>query len=133
MKQEWSKDWKSSKRPNKQRKYAFNAPLHVKQNLLGAHLSTELRKKYTMRTATLRKGDKIKVLRGQYKKRTGKINKILIKGQKVYVEGIEILKRDGSKSLVPLHPSNLMIMELELEDKYRKVKFEKKKTTKEKK
>lgn len=133
MKQEWSKDWNASIRPNKQRKYKFNAPLHVKQSLLGVHLSSELRKKYSLRNITVRKGDKVKILRGQYKKKSGKVNKVLLKNQKVYVEGIEITKKDGNKVQVPLHPSNLMITELDMTDKYRKAKIEKKKNTKEKK
>ncbi len=132
MKIKWSKGWNASKRPNKQRKYKANAPLHIQHAFLGAHLSPELRKKYTLRSISLRKGDKVKVLRGQYKKKTGKVNKILLKNQKVYIEGIEITKKDGNKVFIPLHPSNLMITELELTDKYRKERLEKK-NTKEKK
>ncbi len=120
MKIEWSKNWNASKRPNKQRKFRFNAPLHVQHSFLGAHLSPELRKKYTLRSLPLRKGDKVKILRGQYKKKTGKVTRILMKAQKVYIEGIETLKKDGSKAFVPLHPSNVMITEMELTDKYRK-------------
>lgn len=127
MKIEWSKDWKASKRPSKQRKYRYNAPLHVQHSFLGTHLSPELRKKYTVRSVTIRKGDKIIILRGQYKKKTGKVTKVLVKDQKIYVEGIEITKKDGSKTFVPLQPSNLMITELDLTDKYRKEKLEKKK------
>ena len=132
MKVKWSKTWNASKRPNKQRKYRFTAPLHVQHSFLGAHLSAELRKKYTLRSLALRKGDKVKILRGQYKKKTGKITRVLIKSQKVYIEGVEILKKDGSKAFVPVHPSNLMIMELELTDKYRK-NITERKNTKEKK
>ncbi|MSR85807.1 50S ribosomal protein L24 [Candidatus Woesearchaeota archaeon] len=120
MKIEWSKNWNASKRPNKQRKFRFNAPLHVQHSFLGAHLSPELRKKYTLRSLPLRKGDKVKILRGQYKKKTGKVTRILMKTQKVYIEGIETLKKDGSKAFVPLQPSNVMIIEMELTDKYRK-------------
>jgi len=130
MKLKWSKDWNASKRPNKQRKYRFNAPLHVKHTFLGTHLSPELRKKYGTRSITLRKGDKVKILRGQYKKKSGKVNKVLVQSQKIYIEGMEITKKDGSKVMVPFQPSNLMITELELTDKYRKEKLEK---TKEKK
>lgn len=132
MKVEWSKNWNASKRPSKQRKYAYNAPLHVQHSFLGAHLSPELRKKYTFRSLALRKGDKVKILRGQYKKKTGKVTRVLMKAQKVYIEGIETLKKDGSKVLVPVHPSNLMITELDLADKYRKGITERK-NTKEKK
>ena len=38
---------------------------------------------------------------------------------------IEHAKRDGSKSKIPLHPSNLMITELNLSDKFRKNKLTK--------
>ena len=126
MKRIWSKHWNASKRPNKQRKYRFNAPLHIQHAFLGAHLSPELRKKYGMRNTPLRKGDKVKILRGQYKKKTGKITKILLKKQKIYIEGIEIVKKDGNKSFVPLRSSQLMITELELGDKLRREKLEKK-------
>jgi large subunit ribosomal protein L24 len=126
MKKEWSKNWKSSKRPNKQRKYRYNAPLHIKQKFLGAHLSPELRTKYKTRSAELRKGDRVKIMRGQFKKKMGKITKINIKKEKVYVEGIENIRKDGNKVFVPLRPSNLMITELNLDDKKRKKWIERK-------
>ena len=128
MKLKWSKHWNASKRPSKQRKYRYNAPLHVQHTFLAAHLSPELRKKYTTRSFTLRKGDKVKILRGQHKKKTGKVSRIMIKSQKIYIEGIELSKKDGSKVLIPLDPSNLMITELDLTDKIRKAKIENKKT-----
>ena len=43
----------------------------------------------------------------------------LLKQIKVYVTGVEILKKDGTKVLCPLEPSNLMIIELNLDDKKR--------------
>ena len=36
-----------------------------------------------------------------------------------YVSGIEIAKRDGTKARFPIHPSNLMITELNMDDKMR--------------
>ena len=121
MKINWSKDWKASVRPSKQRKYRYHAPLHVRRSFLGIHLSPELRKKHGTRTATVRKGDTVKILRGQYKKKTGKVNKVLMKNEKVYVEGIENVRKDGTKTFIPLPPSNLMITDLELNDKRRKI------------
>ncbi|HLC22615.1 MAG TPA: 50S ribosomal protein L24 [Candidatus Nanoarchaeia archaeon] len=132
MKTEWSKHWKSSIRPSKQRKYRYNAPLHIQQKFMDVHLSPELRKKYGIRHVMIRKGDKVKIVRGQYKKKTGKILKVLILRQKVHMEGIEQTRKDGTKSFVALQPTNLMILELDLTDKIRKEKLEKK-TSKEKK
>jgi large subunit ribosomal protein L24 len=128
---DWSKSWKASKNPSKQRKYRYNAPLHVQQNFMGVHLSPELRKKYETRTISVRTGDKVRVLRGQFSKKTGKVSEVKVKLGKVYVEGIEHVKRDGSKTFIPLNPSNLMITELILDDKRRKKKLMKEEVKKE--
>ena|SRR3989344_2524639 len=115
----WSKKWKSSKKAKKQRKYRINAPLHIKHKFLSANLSKELRKKYKKRHVPVKKGDKVRVLRGQFKKKEGKVNKVDLKRIKVYIDSIELFKKDGSKSLYPVDPSNLQIIELNLEDKKR--------------
>lgn len=114
----WSSKWKSSKNPKKQRKYRYNAPLHVKHKLLSVHLSEELRKKYKKRSLPIRKGDEVIVLRGKYKKKTGKVSKVDLKKLKVYVEGITRKRVAGTEIQVPLEPSNLMIISLQ-EDKKR--------------
>lgn len=119
MKNKFSKNWKSSKQPRKQRKYRYNAPLHIKQKFVRAHLSKELRKKYKKRSLGLRKGDKIKILRGEFKKKEGKIEKVNLKKIKIYVTGIEKIRKDGTKSLIPIEPSKVMIIELNLDDKTR--------------
>ncbi|MBS3162683.1 50S ribosomal protein L24 [Candidatus Woesearchaeota archaeon] len=121
----WSSSWKASKNPSKQRKYKVNAPLHLKQKLLGVHLSKELREKYKTRSIELRKGDKVKILKGNHKGKLGKISRIRITTQKVYIEGMDTVRKDGNKVLVPFKASNLMITELELSDKKRKTKIEK--------
>ena len=119
MEKAFSSEWKSSKQPRKQRKYRSNAPLHVKQKFLHAHLSKELRKKYSKRSIALRKGDNVKVMRGQFKDKTGKVDEVSVKKTQVYVNGIEFIKRDGTKARYPLQPSNLMITELNMDDKIR--------------
>ncbi len=116
---EFSKTWKRSKKPSKQRKYRAKAPLHIQNKFLGCHLSKELRTKHGKRTITLRKSDKVKVLVGQFKGKSGKIERVNMGKQRAYVTGIEFTKKDGGKGLYPLHPSNLMITELFLEDKKR--------------
>jgi large subunit ribosomal protein L24 len=119
MKKKFSRSWNKSKQTRKQRKYRFNAPLNIKSKFMGCHLSKELRGKYKKRSVAVRKGDSIKVLRGQFKGKTGKIDRADVKKSKVYITGIEITKKDGTKALYPIHPSNLIINELNLEDKKR--------------
>lgn len=116
---DFSREWKSSKKPRKQRNYRVLAPMHVKQKLVHSHLSKELRKKYGRRSIGLRKGDKVRIMRGKFRKREGAIENINLKKTIVFVSGVEMTKRDGTKKLLPLHPSNIVITELNLEDKYR--------------
>ena len=124
MKSEFSKAWNQSKKPSKQRKYVANAPLHIKSNFLNSHLSKELREKYNKRSLRVKKDDKVKIMRGTHKNKTGKVEKVSVKHSKVYITGIESIKRDGAKTQYPIKPSNLMIIELNLNDKKRKAKLE---------
>ena len=116
VKAAFSKTWNKSTQRRKQRKYRHNAPLHVKQKMLHIHLSADLRKKYGMRNVQIKKGDKVKVLRGKYTKKEAKVDRVNLKQEKVYLQGIEYIKREGAKLLVPFNPTNLMIVELNLDD-----------------
>jgi large subunit ribosomal protein L24 len=129
MKAKFSKTWIASKQARKQRKYRVNAPLHIKHKMLAANLSKELRKKYGKRSMKTRTDDKVKIMSGEFKKKEGKILKIDLKRLKVYIEGIQRTKKDGSKINVPIDPSNLQIVEIK-EDKKR---FKMKKESEEKK
>jgi len=124
----FSTSWKRSVKPGKQRLYRYIAPLHVKQKLMHVHLSKELRQKYSKRNIQLRTGDRVKVCTGQFAKKEGKVERIDLKRERVFVTGLETIKKDGTKLLAPLHPSNLIIMDLVLDDKNRKQKLEVNKT-----
>ncbi len=130
MKKEFAISWNRSIQPRKQRKYRYNAPLHIRQKFISSHLSKELREKYNARALGLRKGDKVKIMRGKFKKKTGKVERVDLKREKIYITGIELIKSDGSKALIPLRPSNLMITELNLDDKKRKMSIERKSKSK---
>ena len=127
MKQKFSTSWKASKQPRKQRKFIANAPLHLKRKMLSSNLSKPLREKHKIRNIELRKGDKVLIMRGKFKKKQGKVIEIKTKLLKVYIEGIQIKKTDGSKVNVPLKASNLQIVELNLDDKKRMIKLNKNK------
>lgn len=115
----FSSNWKSSVQPRKQRKYRRNAPLHIRQKFVHSHLSSDLRKKHGKRGIGLRKGDTVMVMRGKFRKKTGKVEEIDLKKSVVYVSGMETTKKDGTKVRLPLHPSKLMITELGADDKKR--------------
>jgi len=130
MKKKFSTKWVGSRQPRKQRKYRANAPLHIKHKMISVNLSKELRKKYGKRNFPLRKGDNVKIMIGEFKKRSGKIELIDVKRLRVAIEGIYRTKKDGTKVNVYFSPSNLQIKELDLEDKKRRESLER--TTKEK-
>ncbi len=119
MKTQFSSNWKRSKQPRKQRKYRYNAPLHIKHKFIGSHLSAELRKKHNKRSMTVVVGDKVKIVRGQFKGTTANVDEVDAKASKLYIAGVEMSKKDGSKTRYPIEPSNVIIMELSLDDKKR--------------
>jgi len=119
MRSIFSTSWVKSVQPRKQRKYNYNAPLHIKGSFLHAQLSKDLRKKYNIRSLRVRKGDKVTIMRGQFKKVSGSVEKVDMKKGKIFVKGAELEKKDGGKVAYPIHPSNLQITTLILDDKKR--------------
>ena len=134
MKKKFSTAWKASKQPRKQRKYRANAPFHLRRKFLSVNLSKALRAKEGKRNVVLRKGDTVKVMRGKFKKKQGKVAKIELMRGKIYIEKIQTKKMDGSSVDVPLRASNLQIVERGSGDGTKKKKApEEKKSSEEKK
>ena len=130
MKQKFSKHWIASKQPRKQRKYRANAPSHIRHKLMSVNLSKDLRKKYGKRNIPLRKDDSIRIMKGEFKGKTGKIETIDRAKLRISIAGITRTKKDGSKVGVWFDPSNLQIKELNLEDRKRTQALERKATSK---
>ena len=78
----------------------------------------------------MRKGDVVKIMRGKYKKKQARIIEVNTRFAKVYIEGIQVKKTDGSKANIPFRPSNLQIIELNTEDKKRMKKMNSKEENK---
>ena len=110
MKKKFSTAWKASKQPRKQRKYAANAPLHLRKKFLSVNLSKELKKSEGKRNVVLKRGDTVKIMRGKFKKKRGKVLRISVKTGKIFIEKIQTKKQDGSQVDVPLRASNLQIV-----------------------
>jgi len=130
MKKDFVSTWKRSVKKSKQRKYRFNSPLHIKQKFVHSQLSKDLRKKYNKRSLGLRKGDKVKIEVGDFKGKEGKVERVDLKKTFVYINGIERTKKDGSKVFCPIHPSNVIILDLVLDDKKRQKILERKNASK---
>ena len=108
-----------SKQPRKQRKARYNAPLHIRHKFMNAPLSAELRKKYEKRSFPLRKGDTVRVVRGDDRGKEGKVRSVDLKREKITVDGVVIARSDVSEVPRPIHPSNVVITKLDVKDKLR--------------
>lgn len=115
-----------SKQPRKQRKYIYTAPLHARHKLMSVALSKDLREEYGRRSLPVRTGDTVQILRGDFKDHEGKVEKVDLKNYRVQVEGATTQKPDGNPVFFPIHPSNLMIVEMDLKDELRNKVLERK-------
>ena len=118
--EDWSRHWIRSKQPRKQRKYLYNAPLHIRRKLFVSPLSKELREKLNRRNVVIRVGDKVKIERGDFRGKEGVVFYIDTKNYRVYVDSAFIEKKNGEKSYYPIHPSKLRVIALNLEDSKRR-------------
>jgi len=115
------------KNPGKQRKRLHNAPAHKRHKMMAAPLSKELAKKHGTKTLTVRKGDTIRIKRGDNKGFEGKVSRVDMKNYRVYIEGLTREKVDGTNIFLSVHPSKVTIKTLSLNDKKRKAIVERKK------
>lgn len=116
----------SSSKPKKQRKFRYNAPMHIRQRFVNAHVSKELRAKLGIakRSVEIRRGDSVKVISGGQKGKSGKVSKVSIRRSFVYVDGIVRKTAKGKEIMIPIRASNLYITDLDISDKYRKESIE---------
>lgn len=123
---------KNSTKPSVQRKQLFNMPLHLRHRLFTARLSDELREKYGVKRLSIRVGDVVRIMRGDFAGHEGKVVEVDLKHAKIFVEGVQMKKADGTPVYYPIHPSKVMIVKLDLSDKYRLEIIERRKGTLEK-
>ena len=73
-------------------------------------------------------GDSVKVLRGEFKGIEGKVTKVSTEKRGIAIEGIKREKLKGGNVDIYIHPSNVVITSLNLEDKWRVNRLEGQKT-----
>ncbi len=110
----------SVKNPGKQRKRLFNAPAHIRHKCMAAPLSKELAAQKGVKTLPVRKGDTVKIQRGDRKGFEGKVSRVDLKHFRIYLEGLTREKTDGTNIFLAVHPSKVVIRNLNLDDKWRK-------------
>jgi large subunit ribosomal protein L26e len=104
----------------------FSAPSDKRRKLMAAPLSKELREKHgNVRALPIRKDDEVKVVRGSFKGRDGKVTTVYRRKWVIHVERVTRDKANGSTVNVGLDPSKVVLTKLKL-DKDRKALLERK-------
>ncbi len=109
----------SSSKPGKMRKRQMACSKHLKARLLGARLSGQLSTQYGTRSLHVRKGDRVRVMRGDYAGHEDDVTEVDPQRGFVYIKDVTQEKADGTKSFVPVRASNLQIIKLALDDEKR--------------
>jgi large subunit ribosomal protein L24 len=108
-----------TKRPSKQRKELYNASGQQIRKLMTAPLASELRATQGRRSYQVRRGDTVKIVRGDFAGVEGKVTEIDRGSRRVFVEGVTREKTSGTSSNVSVHCSKVVITKLNLDDKWR--------------
>ncbi|MFN3910192.1 MAG: 50S ribosomal protein L24 [Candidatus Anstonellaceae archaeon] len=103
----------SSKQPRKQRKLFFNAPLHKRKKFLRVRLAKELVQKLgkKIRNLLVRRGDKVKIIKGSHKGKSGAVLEVDYKKLCFFVEGITRRNAKGVEKPIPIKPSAVRLIE----------------------
>jgi len=109
-----------SKKPRKQRLAQINAPLHIRRKFMTAKLVRELQEKLGIKRLPVRKGDVVRIVRGEWTGHEGKVVAVDYEKIALHIDGVTVKKADGTPVYYPIHPSNVMIVKLDLSDKFRK-------------
>jgi large subunit ribosomal protein L24 len=86
---------------------------------LSAPLSSELQERYRRRSFPVRKGDTVKIMRGDFTGIEGKVNRVDRDRGRLFVEGLSREKVSGTSALMTVHSSKVTITNLNLSDKWR--------------
>ena len=112
-------------KPRKQRKLIASATEKDLQKMMSVNLSEKLREKYGIRSLSVRKGDTVKILRGDFAGIEGKVVETDRRIQRVTVEGVTRERVSGEQTRVPVHVSKVVLTNLDLSDKWRSERLEK--------
>lgn len=122
-----------SKKAGKQRQAQTDAPIHIRRKRIRARLISDDPDFASIRSVTVRVGDEVEVLRGDFgfpnsvkadsrgkrlgqsRGRSGIKSKVVgvnAKSGFILVEGVTTATADGKEEALPIHPSNLIVTKL---------------------
>ncbi len=84
-----------------------------------ARLSEDLQDRYGITRIPVRAKDKVLVLRGDFAYVEGEVVEVDLKRMRIHIDGVTVEKTDGTERYYPVHPSNVIITDLNLKDERR--------------
>jgi large subunit ribosomal protein L24 len=114
---------RTSSKPRKQRKRQIEAPQHQRKKMVRGHLAPKYLEAGKKRSLTIRKGDQVRIMRGEQRGEEGKVEKVDLKNFMITIEGVTQAKADESQAARKIHPSNIMIIKPDMSDRRRLMKF----------
>ena len=84
-----------------------------------AHLSEDLKDRYGISRVPVKAKDKVLVLRGDFAYVQGEVVEVDLKRMRIHIDGVTVEKTDGRERYYPVHPSNVVITDLNLKDERR--------------
>ncbi|BBG24391.1 50S ribosomal protein L24 [Sulfuracidifex tepidarius] len=115
-----------SSKPSKQRNLLRHAPKHLRKNFLVAPVADDIKSQQGISRINVKKGDTVKVVRGEHIGTEGKVAVIDTKTGRIGIEGLSRKKVDGTPVYVMVHSSKVVITKLDLGDNKRRESIERK-------
>ena len=109
-----------SSKPKKQRTIQYKGAINLRRKMLSAPLSNTLREKYQIKTIRVKEGDNVRICRGDFSGIDGKIIEVDTEKNRLLIEGVTKENVSGTAVRVPIHISNVVITNFNLDDKWRK-------------
>jgi large subunit ribosomal protein L24 len=81
-----------------------------------APLSEDLQDRYGIKRIPVKAKDKVLILRGDFAYAEGEVVEVDLKRMRIHIDGVTVEKADGTERYYPVHPSNVVITDLNLKD-----------------
>lgn len=103
----------------KMRKAHFAAPSHERRLRMSSPLTKDLFQRLHVRSLPIRKDDEVRVVRGKYKGKEGKVTQCYRKKYVIHIERVTRDKANGQTVNIGINASNVQITKIKM-DKSRK-------------
>jgi len=106
-------------KPNKQRKRMYNASYQNKRKNLVSPVDKKIEATLGKKRIVVRKGDTVKIMVGNNKGKSGKVERVDYTKERVFIKDIKVKNARGQEKLIPFVASNLIIIDAVVTDNQR--------------